>query len=35
MTPDGQVDDTQQGGFGFINSANAPRIMQIALKYIF
>jgi len=33
--PSGQVDNTGQGGFGYVTSANAPRIMQVALKFLF
>ena len=33
--PSGQVDNTGLGGFGYIHSARDPRIMQVALKYIF
>jgi Carboxypeptidase regulatory-like domain len=33
--PDGLVNDTGQGGFGYVTGANDPRIMQVALKFIF
>jgi hypothetical protein len=33
--PDGLVNDTNQGGFGFVTSAQDPRIMQVALKFLF
>jgi hypothetical protein len=33
--PDGLVNDTNQGGFGYVTSANDPRIMQVALKFLF
>lgn len=33
--PDGNVTDTGQGGFGYINSAADPRILQVALKLLF
>jgi hypothetical protein len=35
MNPSGQVDNTGQGGFGFVTGARDPRIMQLALKLIF
>jgi hypothetical protein len=33
--PDGLVNDTSQGGFGYVTGANDPRIMQVALKFLF
>jgi hypothetical protein len=33
--PDGLVNDTGVGGFGYVTSANDPRIMQVALKFLF
>jgi hypothetical protein len=33
--PSGNFNNTGAGGFGYVTSANAPRIMQAALKYIF
>jgi len=33
--PSGNFNNPGQGGFGYVTSANAPRIMQAALKYIF
>ncbi len=33
--PSGEIDNTGQGGFGYVNSARDPRIMQVALKYLF
>jgi hypothetical protein len=33
--PDGLVNDTNQGGFGYVTSAQDPRIMQVALKFLF
>jgi hypothetical protein len=33
--PSGDVDNQVQGGMGYINSANDPRIMQLALKLHF
>jgi hypothetical protein len=33
--PSGEIDNSGQGGFGYVNSANDPRIMQVALKYVF
>lgn len=33
--PSGDINNTGQGGFGYITSANDPRIMQIALKLLF
>jgi hypothetical protein len=33
--PGGDVDNVGTGGFGYINSANNPRIMQLALKVLF
>jgi hypothetical protein len=33
--PSGQIDNTGSGGFGYVTSANNPRIMQVALKLIF
>jgi hypothetical protein len=33
--PNGQVDNTGSGGFGYVTGARDPRIMQVALKYIF
>jgi len=33
--PDGLVNDTGQGGFGYVTGANDPRIMQVALKFLF
>jgi len=35
MNPSGQVDNSGQGGFGFVTGARDPRIMQIALKFLF
>jgi hypothetical protein len=31
----GQVDNTGQGGFGYLTGARDPRIMQLALKFLF
>ena len=33
--PSGLVNNTGQGGFGYVTSANDPRIMQVALKFLF
>ncbi len=33
--PNGTVNNTGQGGFGYVTSANDPRIMQVALKFLF
>jgi hypothetical protein len=33
--PSGNVNNPGQGGFGYVTSANDPRIMQIALKLLF
>jgi hypothetical protein len=33
--PSGDVNNTGQGGFGYVTSANDPRIMQVALKLLF
>jgi hypothetical protein len=33
--PSGQIDNTGQGGFGYVTSARDPRIMQLALKFLF
>ncbi len=33
--PNGLVNNTGQGGFGYVTSANDPRIMQVALKFLF
>ena len=33
--PSGDVNNTGAGGFGYVTSANNPRIMQVALKLIF
>jgi len=35
MNPSGQVDNTGQGGFGYVTGARDPRIMQVALKFLF
>lgn len=33
--PSGNINNAGLGGFGYVTSANAPRIMQIALKLLF
>lgn len=33
--PSGDINNTGQGGFGYVTSANDPRIMQVALKLLF
>ncbi len=33
--PNGLVNNTGQGGFGYVTGANEPRIMQVALKFLF
>jgi hypothetical protein len=33
--PNGVVNNTGQGGFGYVTAANDPRIMQVALKFLF
>ncbi len=33
--PSGLVNNTGQGGFGFVTSSKDPRIMQVALKFLF
>lgn len=35
MNPSGNVDNTGQGGFGYVTGARDPRIMQFALKVLF
>ncbi|HEY1658379.1 MAG TPA: TonB-dependent receptor [Candidatus Sulfotelmatobacter sp.] len=35
MNPSGNVDNTGAGGFGFVTGARDPRIMQLALKFLF
>jgi len=35
MNPNGLVNNTGQGGFGFVTGARDPRIMQVALKFLF
>ena len=33
--PAGSINNTGQGGFGYVTSARDPRIMQVALKIVF
>jgi len=33
--PSGNFNNTGQGGFGYVTSARDPRIMQVALKFLF
>ena len=33
--PNGLVNNTGQGGFGYVTGASDPRIMQVALKFLF
>jgi hypothetical protein len=33
--PNGLVNNTGQGGFGYVTGARDPRIMQVALKFLF
>jgi Carboxypeptidase regulatory-like domain len=33
--PSGSINNTGQGGFGYVTSARDPRIMQVALKVVF
>ncbi len=33
--PSGQIDNTGTGGFGYVTSAMSPRILQVALKFLF
>ncbi len=33
--PSGLINNVGQGGFGYVTSANDPRIMQVALKFLF
>ena len=33
--PSGDFNNTGQGGFGYVTSARDPRIMQVALKFLF
>jgi hypothetical protein len=35
MNPNGLVNNTGQGGFGYVTGARDPRIMQVALKFLF
>jgi hypothetical protein len=35
MNPNGVVNNTGQGGFGYVTAARDPRIMQVALKFLF
>jgi len=35
MNPSGNFNNTGAGGFGFVTSARDPRIMQLALKFLF
>jgi hypothetical protein len=35
MNPSGNINNTGQGGFGFVTQARDPRIMQLALKFLF
>ncbi len=35
MNPNGLVNNSGQGGFGYVTSARDPRIMQVALKFLF
>jgi hypothetical protein len=33
--PSGNFNNTGTGGFGYVTSARDPRIMQLALKFLF
>ncbi len=35
MNPSGNIDNTGASGFGFVTQARDPRIMQLALKFLF
>jgi hypothetical protein len=35
MNPSGDFNNTGLGGFGYVTSARDPRIMQLALKFLF
>ncbi len=35
MNPSGNINNTGQGGFGYVTGARDPRIMQLALKLLF
>jgi hypothetical protein len=35
MNPSGNIDNTGASGFGFVTAARDPRIMQLALKFLF
>jgi len=35
MNPSGNINNSGQGGFGFVTQARDPRIMQLALKFLF
>jgi hypothetical protein len=35
MNPNGLVNNPGQGGFGYVTQARDPRIMQVALKFLF
>ena len=35
QNPSGNINNNGLGGFGYVNSARDPRIMQVALKFLF
>jgi hypothetical protein len=35
MNPSGNFNNAVSGGFGYVTSARDPRVMQLALKFVF